>query len=80
MSELDVATKELNISRQAVIKTLIRQALDWAQGKAGDPSLKGARRPAPHGDFGQTQFMPGDGLAMIWLFLGVMAGFMGDYG
>jgi len=28
LSELDVAAKELNISRQAVIKTLIRQALD----------------------------------------------------
>jgi hypothetical protein len=27
-SELDDAAKELNISRQAVIKTLIRQALD----------------------------------------------------
>ena len=28
LSELDEAAKELNISRQAVIKTLIRQALD----------------------------------------------------
>jgi hypothetical protein len=28
LRELDVAAKELNISRQAVIKTLIRQALD----------------------------------------------------
>jgi len=28
LSELDDAAKELNISRQAVIKTLIRQALD----------------------------------------------------
>ena len=28
LSELDIAAKELNISRQAVIKTLIRQALD----------------------------------------------------
>jgi hypothetical protein len=28
LSELDAAAKELNISRQAVIKTLIRQALD----------------------------------------------------
>jgi hypothetical protein len=28
LSELDEAAKDLNISRQAVIKTLIRQALD----------------------------------------------------
>jgi metal-responsive CopG/Arc/MetJ family transcriptional regulator len=28
LEELDRAAKELNISRQAVIKTLIRQALD----------------------------------------------------
>jgi hypothetical protein len=28
LKELDLAAKELNISRQAVIKTLIRQALD----------------------------------------------------
>jgi metal-responsive CopG/Arc/MetJ family transcriptional regulator len=28
LEELDQAAKELNISRQAVIKTLIRQALD----------------------------------------------------
>jgi len=28
LEELDAASKELNISRQAVIKTLIRQALD----------------------------------------------------
>ena len=28
LEELDSAAKELNISRQAVIKTLIRQALD----------------------------------------------------
>jgi len=28
LDELDGAAKELNISRQAVIKTLIRQALD----------------------------------------------------
>ena len=28
LEELDVAAKELNISRQAVIKTLVRQALD----------------------------------------------------
>jgi hypothetical protein len=28
LQELDIAAKELNISRQALIKTLIRQALD----------------------------------------------------
>jgi len=28
LEELDTTAKELNISRQAVIKTLIRQALD----------------------------------------------------
>ena len=28
LQELDTAAKELNISRQAVIKTLLRQALD----------------------------------------------------
>ena len=28
LEELDTAAKELNVSRQAVIKTLIRQALD----------------------------------------------------
>ena len=28
LSELDAAAKELNISRQALIKTLVRQALD----------------------------------------------------
>ena len=28
LSELEAAAKELNISRQAVIKTLVRQALD----------------------------------------------------
>jgi metal-responsive CopG/Arc/MetJ family transcriptional regulator len=28
LEELDRAAKELNVSRQAVIKTLIRQALD----------------------------------------------------
>jgi hypothetical protein len=28
LSELDTAARELNISRQAVIKTLLRQALD----------------------------------------------------
>jgi hypothetical protein len=29
LEELDNAAKELNISRQAVIKTLVRQALDY---------------------------------------------------
>jgi hypothetical protein len=29
LDELDQAAKELNISRQAVIKTLVRQALDY---------------------------------------------------
>jgi Ribbon-helix-helix protein, copG family len=41
LEELDRAAKELNISRQAVIKTLIRQALDQqylARGKR--PSVK----------------------------------------
>lgn len=31
LEELDSAAKELNVSRQAVIKTLIRQALDQRQ-------------------------------------------------
>lgn len=31
LEELEAAAKELNISRQAVIKTLIRQALDQRQ-------------------------------------------------
>jgi len=31
LEELEIAAKELNISRQAVIKTLIRQALDQRQ-------------------------------------------------
>lgn len=38
LEELDQAAKELNISRQAVIKTLIRQALDQqyvARGQRG---------------------------------------------
>jgi hypothetical protein len=38
LEELDNAAKELNISRQAVIKTLIRQALDQHY-------LAAARRP-----------------------------------
>ena len=40
LDELDNAAKELNISRQAVIKTLIRQALDQHY-------LATARQPAP---------------------------------
>jgi hypothetical protein len=31
LEELEVAAKELNLSRQAVIKTMIRQALDQRQ-------------------------------------------------
>jgi len=38
LEELDTAAKELNVSRQAVIKTLIRQALDQ-QYMAVGPSL-----------------------------------------
>src|SRR5260370_42197099 len=38
LEELDKAAKELNISRQAVIKTLIRQALDQQYlSRAHDP-------------------------------------------
>ena len=41
LEELDRAAKELNISRQAVIKTLIRQALDQQyQARASRPSAK----------------------------------------
>ena len=41
LEELDRAAKELNISRQAVIKTLIRQALDQQyQARAIRPSAK----------------------------------------
>ncbi len=29
LEELEAAAKELNISRQALIKTVLRQALDW---------------------------------------------------
>ena len=39
LEELDRAAKELNISRQAVIKTLIRQALDQQYLARGEPSL-----------------------------------------
>ncbi len=41
LEELDRAAKELNISRQAVIKTLIRQALDQQYLARGNrPSVK----------------------------------------
>jgi hypothetical protein len=41
LEELDRAAKELNISRQAVIKTLIRQALDQQyQARAKRPSVR----------------------------------------
>ena len=42
LEELDRAAKELNISRQAVIKTLIRQALDQQY------LTRGIRRSARH--------------------------------
>jgi hypothetical protein len=49
LEELDRAAKDLNISRQAVIKTLIRQALDQqyrARGiqSAANPRAKSLRR------------------------------------
>lgn len=41
LEELDRAAKELNISRQAVIKTLIRQALDQQYlARRGRPSVR----------------------------------------
>ncbi len=40
LQELDRAAKELNISRQAVIKTLIRQALDQQYLTRGRSSTK----------------------------------------
>jgi len=43
LEELDKAAKELNISRQAVIKTLIRQALDQqylARGRRASPKRR----------------------------------------
>jgi hypothetical protein len=43
LEELDRAAKELNISRQAVIKTLIRQALDQRY------LARDSRRSASHG-------------------------------
>ncbi|MGA2413231.1 MAG: ribbon-helix-helix protein, CopG family [Candidatus Sulfotelmatobacter sp.] len=43
LEELDRAAEELNISRQAVIKTLIRQALDHQyMARRGRPSRAGA--------------------------------------
>ena len=39
LGELDTTAKELNISRQAVIKTLIRQALDLQYLARGNRSL-----------------------------------------
>ena len=44
LEELDRAAKELNISRQAVIKTLIRQA-EIAQNPCGNPPV---RNSSPH--------------------------------
>ena len=43
LEELERAAKELNVSRQAVIKTLIRQALDQHY-LARNPHPKAARR------------------------------------
>jgi hypothetical protein len=43
LEELESAAKELNISRQAVIKTLIRQGLDHRQG------ARASRRKARQG-------------------------------
>ncbi len=40
LDELDRAAKELNVSRQAVIKTLIRQALDQQYQARGSPSVR----------------------------------------
>jgi Ribbon-helix-helix protein, copG family len=45
LEELDRAAEELNISRQAVIKTLIRQALDQQyQARGIQPAAKRMRR------------------------------------
>jgi metal-responsive CopG/Arc/MetJ family transcriptional regulator len=43
LEELDRAAKELNISRQAVIKTLIRQALDHQYLARGTHPSRGRR-------------------------------------
>jgi len=46
LSKLDIAAMELNISRQAVIKTLIRQALDQRYlARNVGPKAKRAYRP-----------------------------------
>ena len=44
LEELDRAAKELNISRQAVIKTLIRQALDHQYLARGGRASSSGRR------------------------------------
>ncbi len=44
LEELEVAARELNVSRQAVIKTLLRQALDQQQ--TARISRRAARRQA----------------------------------
>jgi len=46
LEELETAARELNISRQAVIKTLIRQDLDQRQ-TAHPPAAASRRRPHP---------------------------------
>jgi hypothetical protein len=47
LDELDREARELNISRQAVIKTLLRRALDEQYVAAGArPSMKGRGRAA----------------------------------
>ena len=43
LEELDRAAKELNISRQAVIKTLIRQALDRQYSMRGNSRSAGRK-------------------------------------
>lgn len=43
LEELDTAAKELNVSRQAIIKTLIRQGLDQRQSSRA--ARRAARRP-----------------------------------
>lgn len=43
LAELDRAAEELNISRQAVIKTLIRQALDHGYGLRRAGAKNGSR-------------------------------------
>ena len=45
LAELDKAAKDLNVSRQAVIKTLLRQALDqrYLAANAASESKRGSR-------------------------------------